>query len=305
MTRPEDVVRQALQAEASRVEVSPGALETIRGRIGRRQRRLTLSLAGFATALTATAAAVVLGLGSCVPPAPPSRPPIGAPTTTQSLEPIAADRVPVYFVGPQERLYREYHVVSATDLAALMRQALTVMLAGQNRDPDYHSAWAPGVQLANVRIDGTVADVELTNAAAPDRTLADQELVWTVTGVAADMGVQLTGVRINGGAPLTRGPATTLLAPVWLIQPEEGDEVGTSFDVHVSGRTGLSVMLAVRDPAGAVVQTHPVPLTSGAFAFSDGFLRLTLDPGRYTLEVYYLTGATPQPAVDNHIIIVH
>jgi hypothetical protein len=119
------------------------------------------------------------------------------------------------------------------------------------------------------------------------------------------MGVQLTGVRINGGAPLTRGPATTLLAPVWLIQPEEGDEVSTSFDVHVSGRTDLSVMLAVRDPGGAVVQTHPVPLTSGAFAFGDGFLRLTLDPGRYTLEVYYLTGGTPQPAVDNHTITVH
>ena len=69
--------------------------------------------------------------------------------------------------------------------------------------------------------------------------MAVQQLVYTVTAVTADRGVQLSRRtaaprrspselwgRVATGGDLTRAPALETLAPLWLISPQQGDIVG-------------------------------------------------------------------------------
>jgi len=68
--KPEDVLRQAFEAQAGQVEVAPDALPTIRARINARRaqrRRVFVSLASLATTAAATVAALAVGFTSCLP----------------------------------------------------------------------------------------------------------------------------------------------------------------------------------------------------------------------------------------------
>lgn len=338
---PEDVLREALEARASRVEVSPDALPRIRTRLttrrAQRRRVLTIGFASLATGAVASVVAVAIGLGSCLPTqpgpvpggsssGPPSRP--TSPTPTSAPPTVATVRAPVYFVGDFQglrMLYWEYHQVPIGPLATRVEGALSTMLGGGATDPDYTSDWPAGVSVRSVRIDPDVIVVDLAGAGVapsdPKRARAAvQQLVYTATGVTADQDVSRAGVRllfdgatrtapwggVNVAGTLTRGAQGDTLAPVWLVSPQEGNTVGPSFDAYISGSVfEATVRLRVRNSAGTVVQDHVITLSAGAPARGEKHTTITLTPGSYTLEAFFVSLADSSiQALDDHHITV-
>jgi hypothetical protein len=277
---------------------------------------VTITWASLATAAAAGVTAVLIGLTS----APPAPGPVGVPSDTPptaSAGPTTpagvSDRVPVYFVGTFDGravLFREFRpaVVAEDTLVAWLEQAVRLAVAGPAADPDYRSGWPAGVTVGAVSVSDGVATV---NLAGPEGgPMAVQQLVWTVTAVAADRGAGVAAVRIvRDGVALpdeVRGPAVDTLAPVWLISPQQGDTVPPEFDVHVSGSVfEAAVRVRVRDQAGNVVHDDGVLLSAGAPARGEAHVPLTLPPGQYTVEVYFVSerdGA--EVGADGHAITV-
>jgi hypothetical protein len=313
----EELLRHALEAEASGVEVSPDALPEIRRRIqaGRarwwvpRPGRGLVVAVGAAVAAVAAIAVVVASTGERPSPAPPaaSATPAGTPPASAGLTagPIN-DNVPVYYAGRTRSanlLYREYHPVADDGtLTGRIRAAVTEAL-GRPLDPDYTSPWPAGTGVRDVSVDGSTATVELSGTTTAG--FARQQLVWTVT--AQDKGI--TGVRlILGGQPtgvLTRDPAADVLAPVWLYEPQQGARVGRTFTVQLAGIVFEgAIRLRVRS-AGAVVSDQPVQLSAGAPAQGSATTALTLKPGRYTVEAYFVSVKDgSEQGLDDHEITV-
>jgi hypothetical protein len=325
----EDRLREALAAEADRVEVAPDALPRIRERIERqwwRRWQRWLPVIGGAVAV-ATAAAVV-GVLAYKPPAahpptpgetPPSAstsapadPPATSVSPTTSQEPQSGTLVaaiPVYYAGPGGRLFREYHQLKVTPdtvpgrVSAAVREMLRAKSA---TDPDYRTLWS-GATVRDVHLDGATATVDLgdTGATPAGPALAVQQLVYTVAAAVADTPLpRVTGVRVTvNGAPagllwgvvdasgvLRPGNATDVLAPLWLIEPHEGATVGQTFTVHIAGAVfEATCRLRVRDASGKVVKDQQVMLSVGAPQRGEATLKLTLPVGRYTIETYFLS----------------
>jgi hypothetical protein len=362
---PEELLRRALEARADAVEVAPDALRSIRTRIveqtGRRRQRLVLSFASLTTAVAVTVIAVVVGLGSCVPsttPPPPGEttspatsgppntgPPSTAPATSgpatsapASNPPPATVRtlLPVYYVGTgtPPRLYREYHSIPVTGetLPAAITAALDEMLANDPVDPDYWSPWLVGTNVRGVRIEGSVAVIDLAGTSGPSGTPVPtpipptpvaramiQQLVWTVTAVSAEREAGLDGVRLLfEGVPrstywgadvsgtLHRGAYASTAAPLWVISPQEGSRVSRTFDVHLAGSVfEATARLRVRDSSGEVVSDQQVMLSAGAPAQGDAHVSLTLPPGSYTIEAYFLSAKDgTEQGLDDHSFTV-
>jgi hypothetical protein len=234
-----DVLRSALEREASTVEVTPDALGDIRRRIANRRAKWLprpLRTPGgvmFTTLGSAAAAAVVLvavGVGSCVPQ-PVNHPPIAggstsagpsgspstgstSPSTSPTPGPVVHTLIPVYYVGDGSALYREFRDVQIPRnyQPAQLKSALSSLLHTAPLDPDYWSPWnyVP-VDLNNIQVDAAgVVTVDfggaLTVAIKGPGQLSPagyratvQALIWTVTAVPG-----VTGVRIlNDGRPVT------------------------------------------------------------------------------------------------------
>jgi hypothetical protein len=338
---PEDVVRRALSSEAERVEFGPDALGSIRSRINRRtrqRRRMTMGLASVTTGALATVTAVVVGVASCVPPQPnPTTPPGGTSTsgpgpTGTGAPPIGtAVRLPVYYLGTASNrtvLYREFRSLTPADgsLPARITAAVTEMLTARPLDPDYAGGWPAGASVRDVRLEGGVAVVDIAGAAANSvgaetAELTVQQLVWTVTAVAADAGTQVGGVRllIDGsaatdlwghvavGGVLTRAAALQTQAPLYLISPQHGDTVESTFTVHLDGAVfEATAQLWVRGPGGTTVVERTVTLSAGGPSRGQAFVELTLPSGDYSLEVFYFSPEDGSvQGVDDHDITVH
>ncbi|HEX6870493.1 MAG TPA: Gmad2 immunoglobulin-like domain-containing protein [Micromonosporaceae bacterium] len=294
-----------------------------------------MSFASLATGTVASVTAVVMGVASCVPdpdrPAATTGPPAitgAAPSTTPSGV-VVASSIPVYFtaeVDQRTMLYREYHLaVGADSLPARIAAALSVMMANQALDPDYGGVWPGGSTVRDVRIEGSVAVVDLAGvqAATVSRAAAQaavQQLVFTVTAVAADRGTQLSGVRllvdgervgrlwgqVSVGELLTRGPALDFLAPVWIISPQHQETVGRTFEVHLAGAVFEATMrLRVRDRGGNVVLSRSVMLSIGAPQRGEATVSLTLAPGLYTVEAFEVSARDGREQfLDDHTIEV-
>jgi hypothetical protein len=361
---PEDLLRRALEARADAVEVAPDALPSIRariaGRAARRRLRLAWSISSLATAAAVTVVAIVIGLGSCVPsttPPPPggttppatpgpatSGPPSTAPATSgpatsapaSNPPAIVRTQLPVYYVGAGSPplLYREYHTVpvAGDTLPAAITAALEEMLANDPADPDYWSPWLVGTGVRGVRIEGTVAVVDLAGTGGPPGTPVPtpipstpvaramvQQLVWTVTAVGAEREAGLDGVRLlfdgaprseywgaNVSSTLRRGAYSTTAAPLWLISPQEGSRVSRTFDVHLAGSVfEATARLRVRDASGDVVSDQQVMLSAGAPAPGDAHVSLPLPPGTYTIEAYFLSAKDgSEQGLDDHSFTV-
>lgn len=277
---------------------------------------------GSAAAVSAVVLAV--GLGSCGPQATTAHPPAGsstspAPTTggghgpTPSPQPTKAPtvNVPVYYIGATKagpRLFREYHLVPAGDtgdgpVAGRVLAALVAMLDGRNAfDPDYTSQWPASATVSSVTISGGVATVDLSgatvNAYGPaGNAAALQQLIWTATAFPGGTGVRL----LFDGAPratlwasnlpvagvLHRAPRVDTLAPVWVIDPQQGATVSGPVTVHLAGIVFEgTIQLRVRDSAGATVTRRTVRLSAGAPAQGTATVTLDLPPGAYTIEAY-------------------
>lgn len=331
MSAEEELLRRALEAEAGRVEVAADALSVIRRRVAARRgwrRFLVLPRFGVGAALAATAAviAVSVAVATLLPRSPAPHPPgaSGSPVTASADEALATPpgSVAVYYLGATRSgplLYREFHhpgVASGSPVAAKVTAAIDELLDHPAFDPDYTSAWPAGARLNRVSIDGDTVTVDLAgatvNAVDARRAAAGvQQLVWTATAPSDTV----TGVRLLfDGKPLTtlwgsvpvggvlhRGNALDVRAPVWLIDPQQGATVGRTFTVFVAGTVPEgAARLRVRSSAG-VVQDSPVTLDQGAPALGTAKMSLTLDPGRYTIEAFYVSPADSSAQfVDDH-----
>lgn len=310
-------LRDAFEAGTARVTVAPDALGVIRAKVRRRARRRRLTAVALAAVVV-----VGLGVGLVVVRPAPTTPPVGAAVSSAPSAPPSATTaaplvaipvtVPVYFSGA-EGLYREF--VATTMPAAGQEVAVAVQrsLDGTAADPDYGSRWPTGSRVSQVS-DGAVPTVDLVApASAADDPLALQQVVYTATGVLADLGRPSTGIRlavngvpVAGGGVLTRASTVDTLAPVWLISPQQGATVTGPFEAYLVGTVPeAAARLRVRDATGAVVSDEPVLLSAGPPARGEARVPLTLPPGRYTLEAYFVSlrdGA--ERALDGHTITV-
>jgi hypothetical protein len=223
VTRPEDLLRDALHTEVADVDVSAHALDDIRRRIARRRRR-SWRLAALGVPALATAAAVAVVLATCSPPHPDTAPPPPADSPEVTVSTPAAPSspateavgggtgpspgagrsvpVPVYYLGraggpPQPSaplLYREFRpaTLAADTPAARTRAAVELMLtAGSAADPDYATYWPRGVAVRDARADGDTVTVDLSGVPAQppagDPALGARsvdQLVYTATAAS-------------------------------------------------------------------------------------------------------------------------
>ncbi len=289
---PEETIRRALEAEASTVEVRPDALAAIRARTGRRWGHAWAAL-GAGLAVAAAAAVAVVVMPAAPEPPRPAAPTAGPTATPAAVGPLLA----VYYVGPccADALVREFHraTPSSTSMPDRVRAALSSMFGTAPLDPDYASAWPAGTVVRGVTITGDVVTVDL-GGAVPPSPVAAQQLVWTVTAASG-----LPGVRVGGaGTVLRRAPAVDTLAPVWLINPQQGDVIrGGQLDVHVAG-FGSEARLEIAPRVGGAPFRQDLPLTGGSPAQREAQFTLTVPPGTSTVTV------TVDGASDDHIVEV-
>jgi hypothetical protein len=215
--------------------------------------------------------------------------------------------VPVYYLGESERgpvLYREFRAESVGEdtAAARARAALAIMLTrGSAADPDYATYWPAGVSVRDASVDANTVTVDL--AGVPAAATADaahaarsvDQLVYTATGASNTDRVRLRldgqpVSRLWGVDAGARRPAVDVQAPLWLIEPAYGGTAGPQLHVHVAGVVfENTARLRVRNAAGTVVVDRMIMLTGAAPQVGEVRLDLTLDPGRYTVEVYALS----------------
>ncbi|HEY9483817.1 MAG TPA: GerMN domain-containing protein [Micromonosporaceae bacterium] len=333
----ETALRDAFERRAAAVDIAPDALGDIRRRIAARRRWWRLSalrtrgvaMVSMSTAVAASVAAIAVGIGSCAPttparprpnvaggpttsattPSPTTQPPASKPPATQpsnSAAPSTAT-VPVYYLGANDKLYREYHptTVGNSGTAAKVRAAVALMLDGRTAfDPDYSSQWPASASVRNVSVAGGVATVDLHGATVngydpAGNRAALQQLIWTATAFSGGSGVRLLfdGVarttlwasRQPVAGVLHRAAAVDVLAPVWVIDPQQGAVSGRSVTVHLAGIVFEgAIQIRVRTAAGTQVVRQHVQLTVGAPVQGTATVTLHLAPGRYTIEAFYL-----------------
>jgi hypothetical protein len=255
-------------------------------------------------------------------PTPPGGPvpSVGTTSGTATTASLA-----VYYQGGEPnrpRLYREFHRLWLRDGSAADRITAAVrnLLDGPTgMDPHYSNAWPVSTDLRGVSVSGGTATVDLAGAARNDvgeavARMAVQQLVWTVTAVPGVSGVRLrldgTAVdRLWGGVDvsgvLRRGPAVEVLAPVWLIAPQQGDTVGRTFQVHLAGILPEATAQLRIQRDGRTVSEKTITLSIAGPAQGEYRHSVTLPPGRYTLTAYATSLADGREQhLDDHVITV-
>ncbi|WP_238011468.1 GerMN domain-containing protein [Dactylosporangium sp. AC04546] len=328
---PEERLRDALRARAVEVEPAPDALARIRMRTGER-RRNGWAMTGAAAAVAAAIAAGVVVFapqrGPQLEPQPAATgsvavPPSAGPSPSAAgSTPPANVQLPVYFIR-NGMLYREFHAVPLTAdsdaerIAAAVRESLT----GEARDPDYGTAWPPGITVHGVVIDGRSVTVDLgdvgTDARDGARALAVQQLVYTVAAASTYTSIRKAeAIRVvvdgapvaklwgsvDAGGPLRQAPMADVQGPVWVIDPQQDQQAGRSFVVYLAGVVHEgTVQLRIRGTGGKVVFERTVQLSAGAPALGEARVPVTLPPGRYTVESWYVSMKDGSvQAVDDH-----
>ena len=258
--RGEDELRDLLDRAVAGVEPRHG-LDTIRSRtkvhpMSNRPWILGVGAAVVATAATVAAFAVI---GDDVATTRPESGPAAAPTTNAASGDASPSTValPVYYVGQTgqgPRLYREFHRVPAAAgdeaVAEAVHQALTVPA----QDPDYASPWPAGADVQHVEMSGDTIVVDLAGAAllhdAPsgmtqdEAQIAVEQLIYTAQAgyqkrapvrflLDGEITDSLLGVPTS--EPVAQGDEASTLAQVWIIEPADGSEVSSGFEVSGIG----------------------------------------------------------------------
>jgi hypothetical protein len=178
------------------------------------------------------------------------------------------------------------------------------------------------VTVNATRVDGDTVAVDLGNLPS-DAGGADpatvrmslEQLVWTATAASGTLRARLlvdgSGVTTFRGMPgaggvLSRGPAVDVLAPVWVIDPQQGAQVGHAVKVRLAGSVFEGVVrLRVRTRTGAVVNDQSVRLSAGAPDRGEATLTVTLSSGGYTVEAYVVSARDgSEQYLDGHQITV-
>lgn len=304
---------------------------------------MPLAFTGAATAVAATVTAVIFTAGSCAPPPTTTTPPIGSgspvpsvtqPTSTPNTSPgphestpsSVSANLPIYYLGNQQgrpMLYREFHRLPAGDgsPAAKARAAITEMLDGRTAyDDDYASQWPASAAVRGVTVSGGTVTVDLSGAAVngydPDgEKAALQQLIYTATAASGASGMKL----LLDGKPvatlwnllptagtLSRGPQAEVLAPVWIIDPQQGAITGRAVTVNLAGivyeATGR---LRVRNASGATVVDRQVMYSISGPTQGTAKVNLNLAPGKYTIEAFYYSAKDGSlQGMDDHTFTV-
>ncbi|WP_088316867.1 hypothetical protein [Kineosporia sp. R_H_3] len=256
---------------------------------------------------------------------------------TTSVNTAPVPRLPVYVVGELERgkrveyrLFREYRPTTAVGISERLSDALTEAVSRRPDDADYVRVFGgAGSSKVDARWDEAKGEVvvALTPAMTTVRlatdsraTIAIQQLVWTASAVVGrpDVPVRITvkGPAVNtylfgrpnfelGGVFRRQHSVDDPLAPVWLVDPEDGTTMGralTRFGVSAGydARDGVTWTLRRNDKKIAA-GTAVVGFTGGreaAVPGSRGTARIDVDhtqPGFYELVVS-IPGPAGEPA---------
>ena len=225
--------------------------------------------------------------------------------------------LPVYFTGDAPtgpRLFREFRPApsgTAATSEARLAAALQLAVAGSAADPDYRSDWleigdgdhtvtaedGTGASGRLVLRFGDAADVAERPAdmARGTARLAVQQLVYTAQAVvqervpvtfADSTGRPLPTLLGEAATTVDAAPALEVQAPVWVISPQEGQQVGRTFTVQGRGAFfEANVSWQLLDIAGTVVEegfaTARECCTLAPYTFE-----VTAEPGDYVLRVY-------------------
>lgn len=239
--------------------------------------------------------------------------------------------LPVYWLGDvdgQDGLFREFLEAPEASSGDPIADAVLKMTSREPLDPDYRSPWQPASSVSSSISTRNVITIDLSSDALAeqldedDAKLALQQLVYTATAAAAHAGL-ITGGESSSVVVLVDGESgyrafgsvdlrgewtrdTSVLAPVWIIDPQEGSEADPGgLTVHGQGPADQQEVTwrVDRMPAGASAAeapdgTVPDPFEEGTADISsaDGTDRaysftLELPPGRYEITV-------SAPAVD-------
>ena len=253
------------------------------------------------------------------------------PSPTQTDAPASAT-VPVYYVGDTSRgprLFREFHSVRSADpLLAAVDEAV----ATDPDDADYRSPWPDGARAGQVSYDGDVVTVSLEPADAggpelglrrrpagmseEEAAVAVEQLIYTaqaalqqgrppvqflINGERTDM---LLGVPVS--EPVAQGDPLDVLAQVWVIDPAEGAEVTSPFEVSgVANAFEANVQWELMQ--GDKVVEEGFTTAEEAMRMAPYSFTVTAPPGDYTLVVHDSDpsgGEGPEPWQDSKQITV-
>lgn len=246
----------------------------------------------------------------------------GAPSTSAPLETTqSSNKAPVYWIGRSNGnafLYREFRDVPEQENP--VTRALRAMMSEKPLDPDYFTPWQSPTELAtsisgkNVITVDVSADAFNSNLDADMAVRAIQQLIFTATAAAASSGLIDSGQQIQVrvlvdshtdylafghvrlGAPMSR--AAGMVAPVWIIDPQEGNEVAGG-SVKITGRStvpGGKLKWQILRTQGNGDKTPFLTgeTTAGADSTQSGTftLALSLSSGSYELRVWQSDGGS-------------
>lgn len=229
----------------------------------------------------------------------PSTSPSGSPSATATAGTLT---VAVYYAtdtGTAIRMSREFRALP--DAGGPAVTALEAMLAGRPLDPDYAGLWNPDTEVLGVtQGDGEITvdlsdDALTANVGSEAAQIAVQSLVYTVT--AALQSSDPVRLLIEGAAvdelfgsvlvadPISRADPLSVRLLVQINDPNEGDEVPTTFTVQGEAAVfEANLLWRVENPAGTVLRNGFTTTEEGqrfaAFSFE-----LTLEPGEYVVVI--------------------
>jgi len=218
--------------------------------------------------------------------------------------PIPTDSLAVYYAISEQggpKLIREFHALPVTDAsaAAKVTAAVTDMLSAAAHDPDYTSLWPQGVRLISAKVDGDTSTVDLSGVSGGlggvAEALALQQLVYTVTAASGQPKVLVLkdGQPVDSlfghlptSKPLTRGAAVDVLYGIWIISPQQGEQVPSDVKIHLAGIAFEATVTYDILREGKVVKHQVVTLDAGAPKQGEFSTTVRLDPGDYVIQAY-------------------
>lgn len=247
----------------------------------------------------------------------------GDPSTSAPLETTqASNKAPVYWIGRSNEnvfLYREFRDVPEQENP--VTRALRSMMSEKPLDPDFFTPWQNPKKLTTSISGKNVITVDVSPDAFNSNLDDDmakraiQQLVYTATAAGASSGLVDSGkqievvILVDGhtdylafnhvklGTPTAR--AMGMVAPVWIIDPQEGVSVPGG-SVKISGRSTLpggKLRWKILRVAGSSDKTAYLSgeLTAPAEATQSGLFSLTVNlaPGNYEVRVSQIDPGQP------------
>ena len=244
-----------------------------------------------------------------------TREPSLSPSPSPSPDPEpATSAVPVYYVGETTRgprLYREFHRLPDDGNAVMA--AVTEAVSTPPADPDYRTVWPEGTTVPAAGLQETDDDRQIVvllrndtvdlrtrppGMTADEAELAVQQLVYSAQAAAQRrLPVQLLLQRdgspeqrtdmllgVPVAEPLANADAEDVLAQVWIIDPAEGAEVTSPFEVSgLAAAFEANVVWELR--AGDRVVTDGFTTAEECCKMVPYSFEVEAPPGEYTLVV--------------------